>query len=445
MCDLKPVLCVFCCGVMLSLSDIAPAQLLTPQQADTVKQTANELDHALWAQVEPAYLVMDRQKGGYRLSSNSSSDVRDNIHQARMTWVAAEIARLYPDKGQAYKAFAEHGLNFLARKMWDNEQGGFFFKTDPDGKLPANWLQEKHVYSNAFSVYAAANAARVLDDPKLALELAKRGYHWIESHALDKQHGGYFEAMTLDGKPILTKPATQKRCLDSIGTAYGYKSMNSHIHLLEAYTELYKVWPDEQLRVSLEKLLVCVRDVICIEPGALNMFFTRDWRAVPNGNSFGHDVETAFLMTEAAHLLGEPWIEQTQPRAKLLVDHALEWGYDKEHFGFYDNGRAFRPAYDHEKIWWVQAEAFNALALMHQLHGKDNPKYFTAMLQTWAFTRDHMIDDQGQWHVKLQRDGMPVNGKDASKHQPQDIYHSGRAMMHTYHRLMGWLDTSSDH
>src|SRR5690606_11128014 len=151
---------------------------------------------------------------------------------------------------------------------------------------------------------------------------------------------------------ILERPQGQRRKLDSIGTAYGFKSMNSHIHLLEAYTALYHVWPDDALRLRLEQLLLRVRDVIQVEPGALHMFFTRDWRAVPNGNSFGHDVETAFLLIEAAEALGDPWPEQTHTIARRLVDHALEWGFDDELGGFYDHGGAFRPPYDQKKVWW---------------------------------------------------------------------------------------------
>ena len=152
---------------------------------------------------------------------------------------------------------------------------------------------------------------------------------------------------------------------DHLGTAYGYKSMNSHIHLLEAMTALYRVWPDPMVQTRLRELFVLVRDKIAVEPGCLNLFFTPDWRPVPDHDSFGHDVETAYLLLEAATALKQPDDAKTLAAAKYLVDHALVWGWDERLGGFYDKGAAFTPACGREKIWWTQAEGLNALLLMH--------------------------------------------------------------------------------
>ena len=412
---------------------------------------AEQMEAALWRQVEPAYAAAyDPAVPGFIETSpplRGPHPIRSVVYQARMTWTAAEIARRRPARADRYLSLAQHGLTELHDRFWDEASGGFFWQrpaprwpeadasaeaepTDGPGLLP-----EKHLYGQAFGIYAAATVARVAEDPEPALDLARRAYAWVEGHAADAEHGGYFEALTFAGDPILTKPDGQKRRNDSLGTAYGFKSMNSHIHLLEAYTALYRVWPDPQLREDFEVLLQIVHDRIYVEPGGLNMFFTRDWRAVPNGESFGHDVETAYLMTDAAEALGEPWPERVAARARRLVDHALEWGYDQDHGGFYEHGRAFRPPYLLDKIWWVQAEGFNALALMHATYGHETDRYAEALRRTWDFTARHVIDaETGRWHPQTHRDSEPMQeGFRPGSHE--DIYHSGRAMLETADRL----------
>ncbi len=141
--------------------------------------------------------------------------------------------------------------------------------------------------------------------------------------------------------------------------------MNSHIHLLEAITALYRIWPDPLVEKRLRELFLVVRDKIAVEPGCLNLFFTPDWCPVPEHDSFGHDVETAYLLLEAAERSKEPDDAKTLTVARCLVDHALQWGWDERLGGFYDRGAAFAPACGREKIWWTQAEGLNALLLMH--------------------------------------------------------------------------------
>ena len=138
---------------------------------------------------------------------------------------------------------------------------------------------------------------------ELAKKVASDAFDWLESHAHDSKHGGYFEAIRRDGTPILSlaaKDAPMQKRLDRLGVYYGFKSMNSHIHLLEAIAELKKIDDRPIVKERLLELLSIVRDRIAVEPGALNLYLTPDWRAIPAHDSFGHDVETAFLLVEAA-------------------------------------------------------------------------------------------------------------------------------------------------
>ncbi len=350
------------------------------------------------------------------------------VYQARMTWVAAVAAEFAPDLREEYLGYARHGLRFLDGVMRDRERGGVYYSLGLDGKPDRSG--EKHAYGLAFAIYAGAAVYRVARDPA-ALSFAQDTFRWLDEHAHDAANGGYFESLSLEGKP---RPG-DGRSFDGIGTLLGFKSMNSHIHLLEAFTELYRVWPDAHLRSRLEELLSVVCDRIAVEPGCLNLFFTPDWRAVPAHDSFGHDVETAFLLLEAAEALGMPEDPRTWSVARSIVDHALEWGFDQELGGFYEKGEAFAPAHDRSKVWWTQAEGLNALVLLHERYGKETSRYFDTLRKQWKFIKEHVIDRRhGGWFPHVSREGAPLGSRE--KASPwKAAYHDGRALLRCAERL----------
>lgn len=351
------------------------------------------------------------------------------VYQSRMTWTLAEAARRRPGLSPQMDQLTRHGMAVLTETMWDAEFGGFFWERAHPGAPGSGPKKDlKHLYGNAFAVYAAANAYRTLEDPAF-LDLACRAYWWIEAHARDAEHAGYDEVLDRQGNTVLTAPGEDPLATDMIGTAYGFKSMNTHLHLMEAYAALYHVWPDPQLREDLAALLVLIRDTIVVEPGAMNLFFTPDWRAVPALGSYGHDVETAYLMLEAAELLGDHEVEITLPVARQLVDHALAWGYDEERGGFYDSGNAWGHAHDTTKVWWAQAEALNALILMDAHFGAETNIYRDAFIKTWGFTQAHLIDHElGGWLWSVEENGTPV-GPTIRANNWKGPYHSVRAML----------------
>ena len=233
--------------------------------------------------------------------------------------------------------------------MWDKQEGGFFWGLDESGKIKASYGGEKHAYGIAFALYGLSAAYEATGERR-ALDLARRTFAWLDRQAHDAANGGYYEALSRSGATIGSSARAgarggSARTTDLLGTVYGYKSMNSHIHLLEAMTALYRIWPDPLVEKRLRELFLVVRDKIAVEPGCLNLFFTPDWRPVPEHDSFGHDVETAYLLLEAAEALKEPDDAKTLTVARCLVDHALQWGWDERLGGFYDRGAAFaRPA-----------------------------------------------------------------------------------------------------
>ena len=280
-------------------------------------------------------------------------------------------------------------------------------------------------------IYAASKVREVGGD-ELALKVARDAFDWLEAHAHDTQHGGYFEALKRDGTPIVAwdKHAPLSRRTDRLGIYYGFKTMNSHIHMLEALAELSRVDPRPVVKERLHEVFLLVRDRIAVEPGALNLYLTRDWRAIPAHDSFGHDIETAYLLVEAADALGMPDDEQTWKVARSLVDHALDWGWDDDHGGFYDKGESFAgSAFDTTKVWWTEAEGLNALMVMHKKYGKETDRYLQAFRKQWEFVQTHMLDPKhGGWFAETERDGT-LRGDGAKANPWMANYHTSRAMM----------------
>jgi mannobiose 2-epimerase len=267
---------------------------------------------------------------------------------------------------------------------------------------------------------------------ELALKVARDAFDWLEGHAHDARDGGYFEAIRRDGTPILRwdEDAPIAKRTDRLGVYYGFKSMNSHIHLLEAIAAFSRVDRAPLVKERLREMHAIVRDRIAVEPGALNLYLTRDWQAIPAHDSFGHDIETAYLLVEAAEALGMPDDEKTWHMAHRLVDHALDWGWDDEHGGFYYAGEAFAgEAFDKHKDWWTQAEGLNALLLMHRKYGTKTERYGKAFRKEWDFIERHLLDPvHGGWYMETTPEGKLLgDGRKATAWKAS--YHTSRAMM----------------
>jgi mannobiose 2-epimerase len=405
----------------------------------TYLRLAAEVTHALHADVLDVWFPrsVDTKSGGFhshfgRDWKELPGDGKFSVFQGRMTWVAAQVVLREPAMKDKFVPIVHHGVDFLANVMWDKQNGGFFWGLDDQGSITPAFGDEKELYGIGFCIYGAAAAYRATGDPK-ALEIAKDGFHWTDKHAHDPVHGGYFEWLARDGTPVVPHVANGTVATNAIGPI-NFKSMNTHIHLLEAFTELYTVWPDPILRSRLEELLAIVRDKICVEPGVMNLYFTNAWQPIPDHDSYGHDVETAYLMLETDEALHGTAEEKTELMARMLVDHALAYGWDRQNGGFFREGTTFGKPEDTMKEWWVQVEGLNALLMMHERYGRRDGVYFQRFLEQWDFIRNHTID--GQYHGDYNlttADGTPVTEDKGSIWKA--AYHDGRAFWNVSDRL----------
>lgn len=371
------------------------------------------------------------------------------VTQARHTWTTAKAAKLYPDKTY-YLACSKKGFQFLRDVMWDKIHSGFRSLVTREGMDNSDAASPKTAYGNAFAIYALSAYYEASGDTA-ALNLAKKTFWWLEAHSHDSIYKGYYQHLQTDGTPVKRTAGV------SSASDLGYKDQNSSIHLLEAFTALYEVWKDSLLRERLQEMLFLIRDKLITPKGYLTLFFTPDWAPISFRDStkeiimarkhldhvsFGHDVETAYLMLEASHVLGLKYDTKTPVVAKRMVDHALRNGWDTTLGGFYDEGYYFkaepRPTIIlASKNWWAQAEGLNTLLLMADRFPADRMNYFEKFKQLWNYAQTYLIDHEyGDWYEEG-LDKEPERKTALKGHIWKATYHQFRALSNCIKKLRG--------
>jgi mannobiose 2-epimerase len=412
----------------------------TAVRATDLRTLADELDATLRVHTLEAWFprALDNEKGGFyctfdREWNRAERQPKTTVFQARMTWSAAQIVLHRPALADTFRPIVRRGADQLAR-MIDAESGGYFWEVP----LRKSTRQPKHAYAQAYAIYALAAASAALDDPALR-DRAIAAFRWLDEYAHDLIHGGYHEALALDGTPIPARALDSgQRLFDTLETPFGGKSLNTHLHLLEAFTELFRVWPDALLRERMDELVELTLNRIVIAPGTQNLRFTADWRALPAPLSYGYDVETAFLLIDAATVLGRPDDPAIARAARSLVDHALRFGWDEKHGGLFDAGAiSTGPLAPREKIGWVQLENLHTLLLLHERFGTTDDRYQVRFLAQWRFIQTHLIDTRhGGWYREVAEDGALLPGEASIKGwEWKDPYHEVRALLQTADRL----------
>lgn len=391
---------------------------------------------------------IDTLYGGYLSTFNYAFQPQGEqdkmiVTQARNVWSTAKAAMFYHDT--SYVAMSRHGFYFLRDKMWDKQYGGFYSLVKRDG-TPKSIIKE--AYGNAFAIYGLGAYYECSHDTA-ALNFAKTAFMWMEKYSHDPVYKGYYQHLNRDGSHVI-RTADIKSTSD-----LGYKDQNSSIHILEALTELYKVWPDDLVRQRLQEMLELIRDKIVTPKGYLQMYFTYDWKPISYRDStdsiikknhyidhvsFGHDVETAYLMQEADEALNEKASEKTLAVGKKMIDHALRNGWDNSVGGFYDEGYYFKnkPGLTityNTKNWWAQAEALNTLLMFSERYPNDSMQYLQKFFKQWQYVQTYLIDhEHGDWYDE----GIDTDPAAKTRLKAQiwkTTYHNFRALMNCINRI----------
>jgi len=394
--------------------------------AKTRAEYGRELKTQLIQKILPYWYdtAVDRQNGGYILSDDAARKAppateKQLVTQTRMIWgfSHAHIKALSDGKRDYLKA-AEQGYRFLQEHFLDKENGGYYWTTDLAGK-PLD--ERKIVYGESFAIYGLVEYYRASGD-KVALHRAIDLYHVLQKHAHDPKYGGWVEHFERDWKPILDPKA---QVIVELG---GAKSANTHLHLMEALTELFEATHDKEVRQSLEEALKINSTWFYPSDPSKSTFHRQpDWQPVtaPSsaGLSYGHNVEFAWLMIRAEKVLGQT---PSWEHFDAELNHALKYGYDHARGGLYSRGFDNQPASDTDKVWWVQAEMLAALT--DGLKHKDNAAYSEALDKLLSFVLTYQANPtDGIWLDTVAADGKPK--VTAKAHNWKANYHDVRAMV----------------
>lgn len=380
---------------------------------------ADQIETALGREILDRWFPACLRERGFhqdfdRAWNPAPSSGRFLVFQSRLTWVAATVAEAYPDRRERFADYADHGLRFLIDTLWDRESGAFRWWVGPQGG-PISEGEQRHAYGISFAIYALAAAARALGSEE-AYVVAQSAFRYLEERHHDATYRGYFEQTDSVGRVI------ERPLYDGIGTPPGLKSQNTHLHLLESFTELYRIWPDPLLAERLDEVLSLFTNELYEEPGFLHAHAHRDWLPVHGQISFGHDIEAAHLALDAATALGRAGDPKVLSVAETLVDDALRRGWDEAGGGFLYGSHPL----DARKNWWVQAEGLLALARLGR---------HEELAQQWAWIRDRQIDPEfGGLFADLSLDGDLV-GSDAKGSPWKDAYHEARGLLFTAQAL----------
>jgi mannobiose 2-epimerase len=369
--------------------------------------------------------VTDREHGSFfgQLSNDLVADrtvERGALLTSRILWTFSAAYRRYHEA--AYLAMAEHAYADLFTRFHDAYHGGFFWSITADGKVLRD---RKQVYGQAFALYALSEY-HVATGRREPLDQAVAVFRLLEEHAFDRRDGGYFEAFNRAWEPVTDWRLSEKDQNDP-------KSQNTMLHVMEAYTNLLRVWPDNVLRHALrDTVTTMLQHVVDAKTGHLGLFFTADWRPTSRQISYGHDIEAAWLLVRAAEVLGDATlVARLRPLAVRIAEVTLAEGVDADG-GVFNLGDE-TGIVDSAKEWWPQAEAVVGFLDAWRISGEN--RFLRAALHTWRFIEQRLIDRQhGEWFRGVTRDGRLI-GTFEKVGFWKCPYHNGRMALEAVARL----------
>jgi mannobiose 2-epimerase len=381
--------------------------------------------------------AVDRENGGFygTISNDLAIDKespRAAVIDARILWTFSAACR-FGDTASGFgdsacRETADRAWAYIRDKFWDAEYGGVYWMVDYLGHPISD---RKQIYAQAFAIYAFAEYFRATGNAE-SLGRAKELYGLIEAKSRDAVDGGYLEACSREWGALDDLRLSEKD-LNSP------KSMNTHLHVMEAYTNLLRVWPDAALRASQKALLEVTLDHIVDEAtGHFRMFFDNRWNSLTDHVSFGHDIEGSWLIYEAAQVLGDAaLLERARKLAIRMAQAVYDEGLDRDGSLFYE-ADAHGVLIDPNKHWWPQAEAVVGFYNAYQISREEH--FLTAALRAWVYIEEHIVNRvQGEWYAKLTPRGRPFTAEedpDACLVGPWKCpYHNSRVCFEMIERL----------
>ncbi|WBL24931.1 AGE family epimerase/isomerase [Zunongwangia sp. HGR-M22] len=337
------------------------------------------------------------------------------ILNTRLLWTFSRIANFKPDFSTEKEA--DRAFEYLKHYFKDAEFGGVYWVLDYQGN-PLN--TRKQIYAQAFLIYALSEYYKFSKNEE-ALNWALEVFKLIEKHALDKEFGGYIEAFNQDWSPIEDMRLSEKDLNAS-------KTMNTHLHILEAYTTLAEVTHSDKVKKALQNLInLHLEKFFNAENGHFQLFFDTQWNLQNHVVSYGHDIEATWLLLAAANQVNNKnLIEKVQKAAIQIADVFLAEAYKKSE-GIINEKDLETNHVDTDRHWWPQAEAMLGLAYANNIQASE--KYREAIEDIWDFTKKYIIDEElGEWHFRIDRNHKPYEDENRVG-MWKCPYHNSRALI----------------
>jgi mannobiose 2-epimerase len=406
--------------------DNRPIYNMQSKSLSTFKtEIQNELEQILnwWLKYS-----IDQENGGFHgeISNEnlpSANAPKGLVLNARILYTFSSAFLITQEK--SYLEAAHRAFDYLVTYFLDQKHGGFYWSLSFDGqKLDG----KKQVYGQAFVIYALAEYYKATSNEK-AITLAKNTFSLLEKHSFDSINLGYIEALTENWKLLTDLRLSDKDQNEK-------KSMNTHLHVIEAYANLYLVWTDNSLKIAIKNLLQNFEDYI-INPKThhLNLFFTEEWEVKSSIVSFGHDIEAAWLLQEAAEIIND------EEKVVRFKDLALQLTIATEQCLATNGGLyyEYKPVTKHwikEFHWWPQAEAM--VGFFNTYQNTKAQKHLDNALKSWSFIKTHLKDQQnGEWFWGVNHDYSVMQNYNKAGFW-KCPYHNGRACMELLKRTSSY-------
>ena len=368
--------------------------------------------------------VTDKEHGGYY----GRVDGHDHVHpeaekgailNGRILWAFSAAYRVM--KNKEYLDAATRAKDYILDHFIDKEYGGVYWSLDCEGK-PLD--TKKQTYAIGFVIYGLSEYARATGD-KQALDAAIKLYHDIEAHAYDAVNGGYVEALTREWNPIADMRLSDK-------DENGAKTMNTHLHVIEPYTNLYRVWPSKELRESIHRLLDVFTDKLYNkETHHLDLFFDNEWHGRRNVESYGHDIEATWLLWETALVLGEDDVKAKLGPIVVDLAKAADEGLQPDGSMIYEHWKDTGKT-DRQRQWWVLCE--NVIGHVNLYQYFNDASALKVAKDCWTFIDKHLVDHvNGEWHWAVDDNGK-INLDDDKAGFWKCPYHNSRMCLEIIER-----------
>lgn len=404
------------------------ANLKTQTLKDEVTACLNDNILSFWLRMQ------DEENGGFYGQMTGEGTLVKNANKggilnARILWAfsAAYRATHKPE----YLTAATRAKDYILKHFVDKEFGGTYWELDCKGN-PVD--TKKQFYAIGFTIYGLSEYVRAVrtlgtktEDEAEALDAAIALFNVIEEHSFDKEYNGYIEACTREWQPI------EDMRLSDLDENYP-KSQNTHLHIIEPYANLYRVWKDERLEKALRNLIFIFTDkILNPETHHLDLFFENDWtRGAGQLESYGHDIECSWLMHEAALVLGDKEVLAKVEPIVQEVAKASEKGLNADGSMIHE-ANLTKGTMDADLHWWVQAETVVGFANIYQYFGDESA--LDKAIKCWQYIKDNLIDNEnGEWHWSVRRDGT-LNTTDDKAGFWKCPYHNSRMCIEIMERF----------